>query len=78
MASDEEVGRQILGIFIQHKVRASGVLRPGLAALTAGDPDGFGTERTVRTPPIWWVAWRSSWVHGPLLTTINGLMARTT
>jgi hypothetical protein len=27
MASDEEVGRQILGIFIQHKVRASGVLR---------------------------------------------------
>ncbi len=27
MASDEEVGRQILGIFIEHKVRASGVLR---------------------------------------------------
>jgi hypothetical protein len=27
MASDEEVGRQILGIFIQHKVRASGILR---------------------------------------------------
>ena len=27
MASDEEVGRQILSIFIQHKVGASGVLR---------------------------------------------------
>ena len=27
MASDEEVGRQILGIFMQHKVGASGVLR---------------------------------------------------
>jgi hypothetical protein len=27
MASDEEVGRQILSIFMQHKVGASGVLR---------------------------------------------------
>jgi hypothetical protein len=27
MASDEEVGRQILSIFMQHKVRASGLLR---------------------------------------------------
>src|SRR5437899_4855208 len=27
MASDEEVGRQILRIFMQHKVGASGVLR---------------------------------------------------
>ena len=27
MASDEEVGRQILNIFMQHKVRAGGVLR---------------------------------------------------
>ena len=27
MASDEEVGRQILNIFMQHKVGASGVLR---------------------------------------------------
>jgi len=25
--SDEDVGRQILGIFMQHKVRASGTLR---------------------------------------------------
>jgi hypothetical protein len=27
MASDEDVGRQILGIFMQHKVGAGGVLR---------------------------------------------------
>ena len=27
MATDEEVGRQILSIFMQHKVGASGVLR---------------------------------------------------
>jgi len=27
MASDEQVGRQILSIFMQHKVGASGVLR---------------------------------------------------
>ncbi len=27
MASDEEVGRQILGIFMKHKIRPSGVLR---------------------------------------------------
>jgi hypothetical protein len=27
MSSDEEVGRQILSIFMQHKVGASGVLR---------------------------------------------------
>ena len=27
MASDEEVGRQILSIFMQHKVGVSGVLR---------------------------------------------------
>jgi hypothetical protein len=27
MASDEEVGRQILSIFMQHKVGANGVLR---------------------------------------------------
>ena len=27
MASDEEVGRQILRIFMEHKVRTSGVLR---------------------------------------------------
>jgi hypothetical protein len=27
MASDEDVGRQILGIFMQHKVAAGGVLR---------------------------------------------------
>jgi hypothetical protein len=27
MASDEEVGRQILSTFMQHKVGASGVLR---------------------------------------------------
>jgi hypothetical protein len=27
MASDEEVGRQILSIFMKHKIRASGVLR---------------------------------------------------
>ena len=27
MASDEEVGRQILSIFMQHKVGATGVLR---------------------------------------------------
>jgi hypothetical protein len=27
MASDEEIGRQILSIFMQHKVGVSGVLR---------------------------------------------------
>jgi len=27
MSSDEEVGRQILGIFMQHKIRSSGTLR---------------------------------------------------
>ena len=27
MASDDDVGRQILGIFMQHKVAAGGVLR---------------------------------------------------
>jgi hypothetical protein len=27
MSSDEEVGRQILGIFMQHKIRPTGVLR---------------------------------------------------
>ena len=27
MSSDEEVGRQILGIFMKHKIRPSGVLR---------------------------------------------------
>jgi len=27
MSSDEEVGRQILGVFISHKIRPSGVLR---------------------------------------------------
>ncbi len=27
MSSDEEVGRQILGVFMKHKIRPSGVLR---------------------------------------------------
>jgi len=27
MPSDEEIGRQILGIFMKHKIRPSGVLR---------------------------------------------------